>query len=163
MRSVTSPKAWLRPEPDGDVRLSVSMLAALVAASFPLSAQAQGGALVFQVDHVRDDTGHVRIDVCTQETFLREECPYFGSAPAVKGVTTVTVPNVPAGTYAAQVYHDRNDDHKVNRSRPLGIPLEEIGFSNNAPVGVTGPKWAKAAFVHDSGDQQLAVRLKHYP
>jgi uncharacterized protein (DUF2141 family) len=132
----------------------------IVAAS---AACAQGGALIFQVDHVRDDAGHVRVDICTEDTFLKQGCPYSGEAPAAKGLVTVTVPNVPPGVYAAQVYHDRNDDHKVNRSRPLGIPLEEVGFTNNAPVGFSGPKWSKAAFTHDASDQELAVRLRHYP
>jgi uncharacterized protein (DUF2141 family) len=117
--------------------------------------------VVFQIDHVRDDAGHVRVDICTEATFLKEACPYSGAAPAVKGVTTVTVTGVPPGVYAAQVYHDRNDDHMVNRGR-FGIPLEEVGFSNNAPIGLRGPKWAKAAFSHESVEQQLAVKLHRY-
>ena len=139
-----------------------AMLAAVVlGAAAPVSAQAPAGSVVFQVDHVRDDAGHVRVDICTEATFLKEACPYFGAAAAVKGVTTVTVTGVPPGLYAAQVYHDRNDDHTVNRGR-FGIPLEEIGFSNNAPIGLHGPKWAKAAFSHGSTEQQLAVKLHRY-
>ena len=139
------------------------MLAAAVlgAAATPVFAQAPGGSVVFQVDHVRDDAGHVRVDICTEATFLKEACPYSGAAAAVKGVTTVTVTGVPPGLYAAQVYHDRNDDHTVNRGR-FGIPLEEVGFSNNAPIGLHGPKWIKAAFSHDATDQQLAVKLHRY-
>ncbi len=143
----------------GPVLLAAAVLAAAVPPAF-----AQGppeGSVVFQVDHVRDDAGHVRVDVCTQATFLKEACPYSGSAPAVKGVTTVTVEGVPPGLYAAQVYHDRNDDHTVNRGR-FGIPLEGIGFSNNAPIGLHGPRWAKAAFSHDASTQSLAVMLHHY-
>ena len=138
-----------------------ALAAALLAlAAAPAQAPADG-SVVFQVDHVRDDAGHVRVDICTQATFLKEACPYSGAAPAVKGVTTVTVSAVPPGVYAAQVYHDRNDDHTVNRGR-FGIPLEEIGFSNNAPIGLRGPKWTKAAFSHDASDQQLAVKLHRY-
>ena len=129
----------------------------------PALAQDQAGALVFQIDHVRDDAGHVRVDVCTQTSFLADGCPYSGEAPAVKGVTTVTIAGVPPGVYAAQIYHDRNDNHRVDRSKPLGIPLEEVGFSNNAPIGLHGPKWAKAAFTHDLEDQQLAVKLRRFP
>ena len=125
-------------------------------------AQDQGGSVTFQVDHVRSDEGHVRVDVCTRDTFLQGGCPYSGEAPAVKGMTTVVVSGVPPGVYAAQVYHDRNDDHTVNRSRPLGIPREEIGFSNNAPIGFRGPRWDNAAFTHDSADQALAVKLHRY-
>ncbi len=140
------------------------LLAAAVFAAAVMPAFAQGppeSSVVFQIDHVRDDAGRVRVDVCTQATFLKEACPYSGSAPAVKGVTTVTVEGVPPGVYAAQAYHDRNDDHTVNRGR-FGIPLEEIGFSNNAPIGLHGPKWVKAAFSHDAAGQSLAVMLHRY-
>ena len=106
--------------------------------------------------------GHVRVDLCTEATFLKGDCPYSGAASAVKGVTTVRIEAVPPGLYAAQVYHDRNDNHTVDRSRTLGIPVEGIGFSNNAPIGLHGPKWAKAAFTHEAADQELAVRLHRY-
>ena len=137
------------------------LAAAVLAVATPAFAQAPAGSVVFQVDHVRDDAGHVRVDICTEATFLKGGCPYSGEAPAVQGVTTVTVTGVPPGAYAAQVYHDRNDDHTVNRGR-FGIPLEEVGFSNNAPIGLRGPKWAKAAFSHDTTDQELAVKLHRY-
>jgi uncharacterized protein (DUF2141 family) len=144
------------------MRYPAALAAAVLAvAVVPAFAQPPAASVVFQIDHVRDDTGHVRVDICTEATFLKEACPYSGAAPAVKGVTTVTVTGVPPGVYAAQVYHDRNDDHTVNRGR-FGIPLEEVGFSNNAFIGLRGPKWAKAAFSHDSTDQQLAVKLHRY-
>ena len=141
-------------------RLGPLAAAAMLAAASP--AIAQGGAVVFQVDHVRDEAGHVRIDLCTEATFLHGDCPYSGAAPAVKGVTTVRIENIPPGVYAAQVYHDRNDNHAVDRSKPFGIPVEGVGFSNNAPIGLHGPKWANAAFTHAEVDQELAVRLHRY-
>ena len=146
----------------GRLRLGAALLAAALAAAPALAQDGGGSAMVFQVDGVRDDVGHVRVDICTQDTFLKKGCPYFGSAPAVKGVTTVRLEGVPPGEYAAQVYHDRNDDHRVNRSRPLGIPLEEVGFTNDAGVGLHGPKWAKAKVVHDSVEQELSVTLRKY-
>ena len=143
-------------------RLALTMIGVAVAATSAL-AQDSGGTIILQVDHVRDDTGHVRVDICTEATFLKDGCPYSGQAVAVKGVTTIIIPGVPPGVYAAQVYHDRNDNHRVDRSKPFGVPLEEVGFSNNAPIGLRGPKWAKAAFSHEATDQQLAVKLKRFP
>ena len=122
---------------------------------------ASGGDLTFVVSHVRDSVGHVRVDICTLTTFLKAECPFSGAAIAVQGTTTVTIANLPQGTYAAQLYHDRNDNHTVDRGA-FGIPLEEIGFSQDAPVGLRGPRFAKAAFIHGSGDQTLTVRLRRF-
>ena len=127
----------------------------------PPAEAASVGDVTFVVSHVRDGVGHVRVDLCTPDTFLKAECPYSGAAIAVQGVTTVTIANVPAGTYAAQIYHDRNDNHTVDRGA-FGIPLEEIGFSQDASVGLHGPKFAKAAFVHGVEDQTLTVRLRRF-
>ena len=138
------------------------LAASLLFVAAPALAQDGGGALIFHIDGVRDDAGHVRVDVCTQDTFLKKGCPYFGDAVAVKGVTTVRVEGVPPGAYAAQAYHDRNDDHRVDRSRPLGLPLEEVGFTNDAPVGLRGPKWSKAKVIHEAADQDLSITLRKY-
>jgi uncharacterized protein (DUF2141 family) len=141
---------------------AVALVLATAAAFLPGIALAQNGALVFEVDGVRDDSGHVRVDVCTEDTFLRKNCPYSGAAPAVKGITTVRVENVPPGVYAAQVFHDHNDNGKVDRAKILGVPLEEVGFTNDAPVGLHGPRWSKAKVIHDSPEQTLSVTLRKY-
>ena len=143
------------------------VLIAMAALAAPALAQvdpgpAQGGSVTFVVGHVRDAAGHVRVDICTADTFLKAECPYSGAAPATLGSTTVTVQNVPPGTYAAQIYHDRNDNHRVDRN-PLGVPTEEIGFSRDAPVGLHGPRFSRAAFDHGRDDQTLDVRLRRFP
>ena len=144
-------------------RLCVGLAAALALVAAPGLAQEPGGALVFQVDHVPDDMGHVRVDVCTQATFLKGPgCPFHGDATAMKGVTTVRVEGVPPGVYAAQAYDDRNDNEKVDRSPPFGLPTESVGFSNNAAIGLRGPQWAKAAFTHEAAEQELAIKLHHY-
>ena len=138
-------------------------VASLAAGAAPATAQDAGGALIFQVDHVPDDAGHVRVDVCTEATFLKGPgCPFHGDAAAVKGETTVRVEGVPPGVYAAQAYHDRNDNEKVDRKPPFGLPVEGVGFSNNAPIGLRGPRWSGAAFTHDVADQTLTIRLHHY-
>ncbi len=43
-----------------------------------------------------------------------------------------SVANLPVGSYAVSLFHDRNQDGVLNRGE-LGIPSEGFGFSNNAP------------------------------
>ncbi len=54
--------------------------------------------LRIEVSGLRNTNGTVYAAVCTEDQFLQPACTYFGSAPAVSGVVTVT--GVPAGTYA---------------------------------------------------------------
>jgi len=137
------------------------VFALLTLAACTTAAHAQGASLTFDVTSVRFSGGSIRVDVCTPETFLKAVCEYSSSAPAVAGVTRVEFENVPPGVYAAQVYHDWNDNHRVDRNA-LGIPKEGLGFSNDAPLGLHGPSFARAAFTHEAAPQTLTVKLHHF-
>ena len=136
--------------------------AALIGASFLLTAAAQAASAavveiaVTGVVHAR---GHIHVDLCTEDTFLKDNCPYEGSAVATPGSTTVVINDVPPGEYAAQVFHDEHDDGKVRRT-VLGIPTEGIGFSNNAPLHLHGPKFKEAAFAVAHGVEHITLRLR---
>src|SRR3954454_24070228 len=88
-------------------------IAALFVISSPALARATG-AVVVHVENVRSARGHVRVELCTADTFLTDGCVVGGSAPARVGETVVSVVDVPPGVYAIQVFHDANDDHKLN-------------------------------------------------
>jgi uncharacterized protein (DUF2141 family) len=120
----------------------------------------QGNVLRVMVRDVAAAAGHVRVDVCTRAEFL-SECRYGGSAPATPGVTTVEVRDLPPGVYAVQAYHDRNDNRTVDRNI-LGLPTEPVGFSNDAPVGLTGPSFGAAAFNYPGGEHTISLRLRRF-
>jgi uncharacterized protein (DUF2141 family) len=102
----------------------------------------------------------VHIDICPQAQFLKDDCPYAASAPARAGTTLVTVRDVPAGAYAAQVFHDENRNHKVDRAL-FGIPKEGVGFSNDAPIRLGPPKWQDARFAFNGGDQVITLKMRY--
>jgi uncharacterized protein (DUF2141 family) len=122
-------------------------------------AAAPYGAIEIAVDSVRSARGRVHVDICTRASFLKD-CPYSGEAPARNGTTIVVVPNVPPGRYAAQAFHDKNGNGKVDRGL-FGIPKEGVGFSNNA-LKMSEPKFDVAAFDHDNHDQKIAFQLKYF-
>ena len=135
--------------------------AGLVWACAAGAGRAEDASITFVVNGLRFSGGSVRVDVCTQATFLKSECPFSGAAPAVKGETSVTVEGVPPGVYAAQIYHDWNDNHRVDR-QALGIPREGLAFSNDAPLGLRGPSFERASFVHTEDPQTFTVQLHHF-
>lgn len=131
--------------------------AALVAAALALVA-ASPAPLVVEVSNVRNARGRVHVDVCPESQFLTDDCTIVASAPAHPGVTRVTVPSLPAGTWAVQAFHDENGNGKTDRAL-FGIPKEGIGFSNDAPIKMSPPKWADARFTFAGGAAQT-IRLK---
>jgi uncharacterized protein (DUF2141 family) len=123
------------------------------------------GPIEVVVWNIRKSLGHVRVAICTSLTFAdaHKSCPYHGAAPAHAGMTTVIVPDVPAGTYAAEVYQDEDDRDSLKRGA-LGIPLEGVGFSNDVAIRLTPPRFWDAAFDHDpSAPLPLKIKLRYFP
>lgn len=127
---------------------------------FLVGAPAGNGAIEIAISDVRSAEGRVHVDICPQATFLKD-CPYAGDAPARMGTTIVVVHNVPPGRYAAQAFHDRNANGKVDRTL-FGIPKEGVGFSNDAKIRMAPPRFDEAAFDHGAVDQRIAFHLRHF-
>ncbi len=125
------------------------------------AAPAPLGTLTVQISNVRNSTGTIHVDICSQDQFLGDNCPYVGDAPAHAGVTTVVVHNLPAGHYAAQIFHDENRNKKVDRAL-FGIPKEGIGFSNDARISLGPPKWADAQFTFNGDVQTIGLKTRYF-
>lgn len=130
----------------------LSILLALAATAAPLS---------IEVDNVRNAKGTVHVDICPRDRFLGENCPYSGEAPARPGTVIVVVNNVPAGDYAAQAFHDENRNHDIDQGL-FGIPKEGVGFSRNARVVFSPPKWSDAVFTHSGRPEMIRFALRYW-
>ncbi len=120
--------------------------------------------LTVDVSNVRVAKGRVRVDVCTEASFVSTKlsCPFSGSAVARAGVTTVVVPDLPPGHYAVQAFLDENSNNKVDMALFGKVPKEGVGFSNDPKIGFGPPKFADAAFVHGGADQHIKLTLRYY-
>ena len=134
--------------------------AGLVLACILAGAAAHAATVDVEVRNVRDARGRVHVELCPEALWLGD-CTIIGDAPAVPGTTIVRVSNVPPGLYAAQAYHDANDNHKVDRGF-LGVPREGVGFSNDAKIYRRGPRFEDARFHVGHGTEHIALTLKHF-
>lgn len=126
------------------------------------AAPAPRSTLTVEVANVRAARGTVKVDVCPEAEFLKDGCSWSGSAPARLGVTRVTVPNLPAGRYAVQVFLDENNNGEVDRGL-FGIPKEGVGFSNDARIALGPPKFSDAVFtVGGGGSQAIRLSLRYF-
>jgi uncharacterized protein (DUF2141 family) len=135
--------------------LSLPVLAILAIAA----GGAHAAVVEVAVSGVGDARGHVRVDLCTKETFLKPACPYSGAAEAKPGSTVVKIADVAPGEYAIQAFHDETDEGVVHQNF-LGVPREAIGFSNDAPVRLHGPRFSDAAFTVEHGVQRISIQLR---
>ena len=130
------------------------------AAMVCLTGVAHAGLVEVAVNGIAEARGHVRVELCTRNTFLTNDCPYQGVAVATRGATLVRIANVPPGEYAAQAFQDETDQGVVHQNM-LGIPKERIGFSNDAPLHVKGPRFTEAAFAVGGDMRQITLKVKH--
>ena len=123
---------------------------------------ARAAVVEVSVQGVRNDHGHVLVALCTKAEFLHPHCAWRGRAAAKAGTVVVSIPDVPVGTYAAQGFHDENDNGRLDRNI-LGLPKEAMGFSNDAPMRMGPPKFDMAAFEVGAGPvTRIGFSLRYY-
>jgi uncharacterized protein (DUF2141 family) len=118
------------------------------------------GTITFTIDNVRSARGKVLVAVCPQDKFLKEDCAYNAEVPARPGTVTIIVRGVPAGDWAAQAFHDENNNEEVDQGF-LGIPKEGLAFSNDARVSFGPPKWSSAHFAFAGGEMTQRVKMRY--
>ncbi len=126
-----------------------------------LTTTAHAATVIVTVTGVRNNHGHVRVAICPRESFLHPNCPWFANSPAHPGDVPVTVTDVPPGTYAAEAFHDEDDNGTLERSF-FGLPKEGMGFSNNAPMNFGPPRFDAAAFRVGTTGISVGFELKYY-
>jgi uncharacterized protein (DUF2141 family) len=132
--------------------MSLLVLLAIAEAAGPISVE---------VGNVRNDRGKVVVDICPQNRFLEDGCPYHGEAQAHAGSTTVVVANVPAGAFAAQAFHDENSNGEIDRAL-FGIPREGVAFSRDARIRLSPPKWNDAVFSHQARPEVIRFNMRYF-
>jgi uncharacterized protein (DUF2141 family) len=124
-----------------------------------------GGAKAATVDvtvqGVQNANGHILVALCTKAEFLHPHCAWRGRAVAAVGDVHVTIADVPPGVYAAQAFHDENDNGRLDRNM-LGLPREAMGFSNNAPMRMGPPRFDAAAFEVTLPVTGIVFRLRYF-
>ena len=113
------------------------------------------------VTGVRSNRGSIAVAICDKADFPNGQCPYHGRAPAKTGSVSLSLTGVPAGTWAAAVYHDEAGSGRLHFGL-LGIPKQGVGFSNDAKMHFGPPSFADAAFTLPASGGAIAVPL-HYP
>ncbi len=137
--------------------MAIGLAAALALAAGPAGA----GEVRVRVQGVRSDAGRVLVALCARDEFLGRACGLVGSAPAAAGETEVVIRDVPPGVYAAQAFHDEDDDRDLDRGR-LGLPLEGMGFSRDAPIRFGPPRFADAAVEVGPGGGILTFSMRYF-
>ncbi len=119
-----------------------------------------GQELEITITNIKTSEGSLMVGLfSTEATFMKN--PLRGEKPKAKsGTVVVTFRDIPPGEYAISVFHDANENGKLD-SNSIGIPTEGVGFSNDA-MGMFGPpSFEKATFKFPSRNK-LSVTIKYF-
>lgn len=115
--------------------------------------------LSVEVDGVKTSTGKISVAVYNQsDGFLKFDKVFKAdSVKAKKGTTKLLIDDLPQGQYALAIFHDENDNDELDTNW-LGIPKEDVGFSN-AKMKTFGPPSFKECAIDLQKDSEIKVHI----
>jgi uncharacterized protein (DUF2141 family) len=97
------------------------------------------------IKNVKNEKGVLMVGLFTSEKTFTKDAWKGEVSRANAGTVTVIFKDVPAGKYAISVFHDANENGKLDTNF-MGIPREGFGFSNDAMGTFGPPSFDKAKF-----------------
>lgn len=159
----TNPLKWHLNDTDGQMRRFLYVMILLWCG--PVSQAAESGNVVtIKVTGITESKGSLRATLdAGAEAFKNNAPPMLTREVTVDGKEMVLVfRNVPAGTYAVKIYHDENNDQKLNTNL-FGVPEEKYGISNNVRGRFGLPGYEDASFKVNSGEETaMTISLKKH-
>ncbi|MEM8901061.1 MAG: DUF2141 domain-containing protein [Bacteroidota bacterium] len=116
-------------------------------------------SLTVEVTNIEELKGTIKVCLVSKEEDFLSSCGY-GKIQVVSGEKeTILFEEIKAGTYALSLYHDQDDNGKLNTDGMFGLPSEPYGFSNNAK-GMFGPPSFEKCLFEVEGETRITVKLK---
>jgi uncharacterized protein (DUF2141 family) len=117
----------------------------------------QNVSLTVNVTGFKKNKGKVIVGVYNNEGNFLKKVVFGKSGSITEKKAQVVFENVPVGTYAVSLFHDENDNNKLD-SNFMGIPKEDYATSNDAK-GFMGPPKYKDAKFELKNDKIITLKL----
>ncbi|WP_421879609.1 DUF2141 domain-containing protein [Marinoscillum sp.] len=120
---------------------------------------AQTAKLTVEVTNIKTLEGKMRVALFNGESSYLKDADYEADTVIYdSGAVLITFKDLPLGEYAISLYHDQNDNGKLDANF-MGIPSEPYAFSNNAPSRFGPAKYEEARFtlINDENKQQIKL------
>jgi len=117
----------------------------------------QNNTVVVNITNLESNNGNVFIAIYNSEkNFLNKGFKSF-QTKIKNNSCKVVFKDIPNGTYAISMFHDENENNKMDTNF-IGIPKEGYGCSNNAKGFMGPPKWEDAKF--QINDESIIQHIK---
>lgn len=113
--------------------------------------------LKITITGLKNSNGQVMVGIYQGEQHFLKKI-YFGKVVSINNKEAMVVfENLPTGEYAISLYHDENNNGKLDMSW-LGIPKEDYGCSNGAK-GIMGPPSYQDAKFTLSANKTITIKI----
>ena len=116
-------------------------------------------SLTVEVTNIEELKGTIRVCLVSKEEDFLSSCEYGKIQAVSEDKEIILFEEVKAGTYALSLYHDQDDNGKLNTDGMFGLPSEPYGFSNNAK-GMFGPPSFEKCLFEIIRNEKINVKLK---
>ena len=139
-------------------KLIITCVLILISIFLTHAQEKESFAITVNISGMKADKGDVFVALYNSNaTFLKKEIKGAIVKVSNKKATAI-FRNIEKGVYAISVFHDKNDNKKMDTNF-MGIPKEPTGCSNGATGFMGPPKYKKAKFTVTK-DTVIPVKVK---
>lgn len=143
--------------------VAILSLLVIVNTAFKLHVN-ETGNLKISVSNIRSNKGEIEVVLFNKSGGFpddRKKAYKIIRGKIDNGKCDVVFINIPFDQYAVCVYHDENNNKKIDETW-YGMPTEGVGVSNNPKVGILGPpNFERAKFEFNLNKTSLTINMKY--
>jgi len=122
------------------------------------------GTLSVRVSNLESSQGCLRLAVYDRDNFLKKDKAISAKTVYLERTgkrRVVEMPDLAFGSYALAIYHDINNNGKLDTNF-MGIPAEPYAFSNNPGVKWRSPNYDETSFEFSRDQQIIEVTMQRW-
>jgi uncharacterized protein (DUF2141 family) len=125
-----------------------------------IGSEVQSNKVMIYVTGMQSGQGSINVAIYREKDAFPEKGKQFSGKIVTtdQDITHVEFADLEPGKYAVAVFHDENNNGKLDKNR-FGIPTESYGFSNNARGIFSAPSFEDASF-QLSADRSIRITVK---
>lgn len=117
--------------------------------------------LELQITNVSNEQGKMYIELFKGAQNYKAGKSYIQSIiPAKKGTVQANFSDIESGEYVIRFFHDVNNNAQLDTNF-FGIPIEGVGFSNNATMQFGPPKYQDMAITIKTGNNTESTNISY--
>ena len=115
-------------------------------------------SLTIEVTNIATIQGSIKACLVNKEADFLSKCLYAEMVKVGDNSTLIHFNQIEPGNYSVSLYHDKDNNGKLNTGGWFNLPKEPYGFSNNPSTFFGPPKFDKC-LIEVKQDRKIVIKL----